>query len=167
MSSGPDKSGEPPSAKAYKKAVAKRRRIKKMRQMKLNDRKGDVVVSDVSDLDVVGEGKEEPQDAWLNDLLKPDGDGGGEKMVTKVPSMDGGIDQDHSLHVQSPKEAQQQTTASKICSFTNDNLVMTSTAGSAPASPEDETKKSEISLKALLGVGVATVAIALFARLRN
>ncbi|PIC40471.1 hypothetical protein B9Z55_011802 [Caenorhabditis nigoni] len=103
--------------------------------MKIKDRAGDVVVSDISDVEVQGDGEEESQDAWLNDLLKADGDApsaanspSSEKTApgTKLVSM----------------ETTEETFASKICAFTSENST-------------------------LLGVGIVTVALTIFARLRK
>ncbi|CCD63436.1 uncharacterized protein CELE_C06G4.4 [Caenorhabditis elegans] len=116
----------------YKKAVAKQRRIKKLRKMKIKDRAGDVVVSDISDVEVVGNGDEESQDDWLNDLLKSDGDGG----------KAGPVDPSHPMETTTTDHSSQNTLASKICAFTYDN-------------------------SALLGVGIVTVALSIFARLRK
>lgn len=133
MSETPRKSSDGKTAD-YKKAVRKQRRLKKLRQMKIKDRAGDVVVSDISDVDVQGDGEEESQDAWLNDLLKDDGD---------APSNNGGKSPDAPSLVSMETTEQQETTlASKICAFTSENST-------------------------LLGVGVVTVALTIFARLRK
>ncbi|EFP06205.1 hypothetical protein GCK72_008204 [Caenorhabditis remanei] len=128
MSETPKKDGK---SEDYKKAVAKQRRLKKLRKMKIKDRAGDVVVSDISDVEVQGDGEEESQDAWLNDLLKADGDGG---VATNSPDTVGA-----SLH---SMETTEESLASKICAFTSEN-------------------------SALLGVGLVTVALTIFARLRK
>ncbi|UMM25917.1 hypothetical protein L5515_005534 [Caenorhabditis briggsae] len=119
----------------YKKAVAKQRRLKKLRQMKIKDRAGDVVVSDVSDVDVQGDGEEESQDAWLNDLLKADGDA---PSASNSPSSEKAAPGTKLVSMETTEE----TLASKICAFTSENST-------------------------LLGVGIVTVALTIFARLRK
>ncbi|UMM25918.1 hypothetical protein L5515_005534 [Caenorhabditis briggsae] len=123
----------------YKKAVAKQRRLKKLRQMKIKDRAGDVVVSDVSDVDVQGDGEEESQDAWLNDLLKADGDA---PSASNSPSSEKAAPGTKLVSMETTEE----TLASKICAFTSENSFL---------------------LKTLLGVGIVTVALTIFARLRK
>lgn len=135
MSNTPRKSSDGKSAD-YKKAVAKQRRLKKLRQMKLKDRAGDVVVSDISDVEVQGDGQEESQDAWLNDLLNDGGD---------APSVNGGKSPEAPAGanlVSMETTEQPETLASKICAFTSENST-------------------------LLGVGIVTVALTIFARLRK
>ncbi|CAI2349185.1 unnamed protein product [Caenorhabditis sp. 36 PRJEB53466] len=128
MSTTPNKKTD---AEAYKKEVAKQRRMKKLRQMKIRDRAGDVKVDDVSDVEVVGDVDEEPQDAWLNDLIKSDGD-----------SNSGGVSSDLASMEVSTEPVESSSLAAKICAFTNEN-------------------------SALLGVGIAAIALTIFTRLHK
>uniref|UniRef100_A0A1I7URC4 RRP15-like protein n=1 Tax=Caenorhabditis tropicalis TaxID=1561998 RepID=A0A1I7URC4_9PELO len=109
MSEAPKKTENPGD---FKKAVAKQRHLKRLRKMKIKDRSGDVDVSDISDVDVQGDGEEESQEGWLNDLLKGDGDGSG-----KDPSP-----QD-AMKSMETTEQEPETFASKFCAFTSENSV--------------------------------------------
>ncbi|CAL2038444.1 unnamed protein product [Caenorhabditis brenneri] len=132
MSETPKKNEKPAE---YKKAVAKQRRLKKLRQMKIRDRAGDVAVSDISDVDVQGDGEEESQDSWLNDLLKADGDNGGDGGAAPSGTS-------KSPDALQSMETTEESLPSKICAFASEN-------------------------SALIGVGIVTVALTLFARLRR
>lgn len=103
-------------------------------------------VSDISDVEVVAEVDEEPQDAWLNDLLKADGDG-----VSKSPVQ--------LASMETTELEDQLTFSSKFCAFTSENSVISRLAVCL--------EFEQFLLKALLGIGIATLAITIIAKLRK
>ncbi|CAB3403258.1 unnamed protein product [Caenorhabditis bovis] len=90
------------SKKTYKKAVAKQRRIKKLRKMKLRDRDGDIPATDVPEISYHS-ASEESQKDWLDNL-------GEVNPPTRVPS-----DPNTSLQAQVTQTTQRDILPPKPC----------------------------------------------------